>query len=73
MKYTIINTLSKLARSNMDLIYDSMRKNGITNKFMQAGVLAVVAKETGFMLRPEVSYENTRNDRIRTIFSKFKN
>jgi len=71
MKYTIINTLSKLARSNMDLIYDSMKKNGITNKFMQAGILAVVAKETGFMLRPEVSYENTRNDRIRTIFSKF--
>lgn len=43
---------------------------GITNPALIAGILSVVAKETGFVLRPETGYQLTDNARIRAIFSK---
>ncbi|MBX3165578.1 MAG: hypothetical protein KF900_13970 [Bacteroidetes bacterium] len=58
---------------NKQILIDTMLAKGITNQFTQAAILAVVGKETNFNpAANEVSYKNTANDRIRTIFSKTK-
>ncbi len=49
-----------------------MVKSGITNPYTKAGILAVTSKESSFIPKSEVSYRNTSNDRIRSIFTKFK-
>ena len=40
----------------------------LTNRFLRAGILAVVSKETGFKLVAENSYRNTPKERIRQVF-----
>jgi predicted chitinase len=52
------------------LLITSLKKVGITNKFLVAGILGTIYKETNFKLRPEVGYGNTANARIRMIFGK---
>jgi putative chitinase len=52
------------------LIIASLKKYGITNKYLVAGILATIYKETNFRLRPEEGYGNTSNARIRMIFGK---
>ncbi len=47
-----------------------LKKYGITNKFLVAGILGTIYKETAFKLRPEIGYGNTANSRIRMIFGK---
>lgn len=47
-----------------------LTKRGITNKFLAAGILSVIKKETNFVLKTERSYKNTSNTRIRKIFGK---
>ena len=51
-------------------IYDkAMIDRGITNAFYRAGILSVIAKESGFRLgSPEMCYNNTSNSRIRAVF-----
>jgi predicted chitinase len=52
-------------------IVDSLNKFGITNPYIQAGILGVISKESGFNhQRGEISYKNTDNDRIRAFFGK---
>lgn len=46
----------------------TMTKYGITSPYMQAAILATMAKESGFKPRNEASYSKTNNARIRTIF-----
>ncbi len=53
-----------------NLLIASLKKVGITNKFLVAGILGTIYKETNFRLRPEESYGNTANARIRIIFGK---
>jgi putative chitinase len=66
-----ISTLNKAQKEVIRLIIDSLVKFGVTNKFMQAAVLAVVSKETGFTPVSEISYKNTSNARIRQIFEGY--
>jgi predicted chitinase len=64
----LIPLLSKTSRQNLELLYEALKKSGISNKFTQAGILAVCAKESGFTLRAEFDYSTTGTDRIRQIF-----
>jgi predicted chitinase len=50
------------------ILITSLKKYGITNRFLVAGILGTIYKETAFKLRPEEGYQNTSNDRIRKIF-----
>lgn len=60
--------LSKYPKDVMQAAIDALRKNGITNLDVQSAVLAVIAKESGFVPKPEISYSGTSNARIRAIF-----
>lgn len=42
----------------------------ITNRFLKAGILAVVSTETGFNIRSELSYHSTPPVRLRLIFGR---
>ena len=48
----------------------SLKKYGITNKYLVAGILGTIYKETAFKLRPELGYGKTSNARIRKTFGK---
>ena len=53
----------------MGEIIDSLKKAGITNPYVQAGVLGVISKESSFNhKRAEMSYKTTPNSRIREIY-----
>lgn len=60
--------LSKYPKDVMQAAIDAMRKNGIANLEVQAAVLAVIAKESEFIPKPETSYAKTSNARIRSVF-----
>ncbi len=45
--------MASFSQRNIDSILVSLEKHGITNKYLQAGILATVAKETGIRLVPE--------------------
>ncbi len=49
-------------------IVKSLRKFGITNPIAQAGILAVVSTEGGFIPKSELSMKNTPTDRVKQIF-----
>jgi predicted chitinase len=63
-----INTLSPQAKKNAEILVKRLNAKGITNPNAQAGILAIVSKESGFIPRGEISYRNTSNARIRQIF-----
>lgn len=63
-----VDTLSPVQKNNMNILVSRMKANGITNVYSQAGMAAVVSKETEFIPRNEGSYKGTSNDRIRKIF-----
>lgn len=47
----------------------AMNRIGLTNKYVQAGIMATISKEGGFNpKKSETSYRNTSNARIRMIF-----
>ncbi len=52
----------------IELMVKCMVKRGITNKFMQAGILAIVSKESNLRPISEGGYGGTDNARIRKIF-----
>lgn len=55
----------------MESILASLKKVGITNPYVQAGVLGVCHKEGGFNIQGgEMSYKNTPATRIREVFGK---
>lgn len=55
-------------QKTIDLIVEFLNKYGITNKNIQIGVLAVVSTEGGFKPKSEMSYRNTPNKRLRSLF-----
>jgi predicted chitinase len=57
--------------SNIEKILADLIEKGITDPKIQAGILAVISKESGFKLGAEIDYSNTSPSRIRKIFSKF--
>jgi len=66
MSYT--ETLKVDQKKAIQLMVKSMVKRGISNKFMQAGILAVISKETEFRPKSETGYGTTSNERIRKVF-----
>lgn len=57
---------------NMEKVLSALNNKNITNKFVQAAILAVVSKESEFKPKDEVSYKNTDSTRIKNIFRKMK-
>lgn len=55
--------------SNVNALIRALNRAGYTNAYLQAAILGVVAKESGFIPQSERSYAGTSNDRIRQIFS----
>lgn len=55
--------------SNVNSLISALNAVGYTNPYLQAAILGVVAKESGFIPQSEKSYANTSNSRIRAIFS----
>jgi len=63
-------TLTESQIQNAKAIIASLDAIGLTNKFLHAGILSVVNKESGIQLRHEQSYRNTSTARILQIFGK---
>lgn len=55
-------------QNTIDIIISFLKKHGITNRFLQIGILAVVSTEGGFKPKSESSYKNTSNKRLRILF-----
>lgn len=73
MNSTLINNLNQNQKTNIKTIVDDLIVKGITNTFAHAAVLAITYKESNFnCAASEISYANTSNDRIRSVFSKTK-
>jgi predicted chitinase len=64
-----IDGLSQEAQKNAEIFVKRMNANGITNPISQAGFLAVISKESGFIPKSERDYSGTSASRIRKIFS----
>lgn len=71
------NAINGLGSVNKDfppetirLIQQALTKMGLSNPILQSGILAVVSTEGSFYPKRELSYRNTPNDRLRTIFTK---
>lgn len=56
------------AAENIDLLTNEIISQGITNKYAIIGILSTIGKESQFIPKKEISYENTPNSRIRKIF-----
>ena len=63
-----VETLDVNQKKAIELMVKSMVKRGITNKFMQGAIMAVVSKESNFRPKSEGGYGGTSNERIRKIF-----
>lgn len=63
-----LDTLTSVQKNNVIYMINRMKASGITNPMMQAGILAVVSKESSFIPKSERDYSSTSNDRIRSIF-----
>ena len=64
---TFVDKLSAEQKSRASLIASELKKLGITNKYVVAGILAVVSKESDFNRLKEQGYQNTSNARIKAI------
>jgi predicted chitinase len=61
-------------KAKVKTVLEAMKAQKLTNKYIQAAVLAVASKESDFALREEASYKNTSIARIRQVFpSSFRN
>jgi predicted chitinase len=60
------------AKENIDMLISKMKVRGITDPIAQAGILATVGKESGFIPQNEIGYGSTPNSRIRSKFSSTK-
>ena len=54
--------------TNKDIIINELQAAGITNKYSVAAILAIIDKESGFKPQTEISYANTSNAKIKSIF-----
>jgi predicted chitinase len=56
--------------TNKDIVINALKDSGITNQYSIAAILAIIDKESGFKPQTEITYANTDNARIRTIFTE---
>lgn len=54
--------------TNKDIIINELQAAGITNKYSVAAILAIIDKESNFKPQTEISYANTSNAKIKSIF-----
>lgn len=66
MKYNELNAIQK---SNAVELNQALIDIGLTNRFLRAGILAVVCKESGLSPKAELSWSTTSAARIRQVFS----
>tara|TARA_R110002126_G_scaffold63790_2_gene163569 strand:- start:596 stop:1621 length:1026 start_codon:yes stop_codon:yes gene_type:complete len=69
----ITHTYSGRSAKGIQILIDTMVENGVTDPVAQVGMLAVIGKETHFINKKEIAYQNTSNKRINKIFSKTRN
>jgi predicted chitinase len=67
-KIKLTGNFDDIQKRNINLMIDYMNRSGITDPLAQIGVLSVISKESGFKPKSEVSYADTANSRIRSIF-----
>jgi len=60
--------LSSEQRANVELLINKMKEMGITNPYTQVGILSVIGKESGFIPKNEICYDNTDDARIKEVF-----
>ncbi len=65
-----VETLDVNQKKAIELMVKSMVKRGITNKYMHAGIMAIVSKQSNFRPKSEGGYGGTSNERIRKIFGR---
>jgi predicted chitinase len=65
---SFVDKLTSEQKKRATLIAGELKKLGITNKYVVAGILAVVSKESNFNRLKELSYATTDNGRIKAIF-----
>jgi len=63
-----LDNQSPAVKKNAEILVKRMNAKGLTNPNTQAGLLAIVSKESGFIPRNETSYSTTPIARIRSIF-----
>ena len=68
-----MSIITSIPGGTTQTILDSLVKYGITNPYLQAGILGVIYKETNFVPKGEYSYRNTSAKRLKQIFSFLKN
>lgn len=59
--------------NNIKAITNALNNKKLTNKFLQAGILAVCYKESGLVPKYEIGYQTTPNSRIRQLFLATRN
>lgn len=57
-------------QANINIVVQALKQAGIINPVSIAGIMAIIAKESGFIPQSEKDYSKTSNARIREIFSK---
>jgi putative chitinase len=57
------------AAENINMIVNKLKQKGITNPIAQAGILATIGKESGFIPQNEIGYCTTPDARVIKIFS----
>lgn len=62
--------MGPIEMENVGYLLASMDKGGIYNPYLQAAILGVIGKESGFIPKEERCYNNTSLERIRKIFSE---
>lgn len=65
---SFVDTLTSEQKKNAEIIVKTLNEKGITNPFAQAGILAVVSKESKFIPQSENSYAGTPASRIKQVF-----
>lgn len=65
---SFVDTLSPQQKKNAEIIIATANESGITNPYALAGILAVVSKESKFILQNEIGYGGTDVSRIKQIF-----
>jgi predicted chitinase len=68
-----LSNLNSEQLKNVDALINAMNDKGIRNKYTQAGILAIVSKESNFIPQAEKGYSGTSNSRIRDKFSRARN
>ena len=65
---TVISPIAGPALDEKGFLIKAMNDQGLTDNTLRAGIAAIAAVESGFRARSELSYRNTRPERLRLLF-----